>query len=311
MTLLKVSTETLQVIREQLIALHARIPLKLWMVTAVNGDDWDVVCAHNQGYPVKEGQTFPWKESFCCRMMLNEGPQFASNVADCEAYRNAPIGKKLPIRAYIGIPLYGEGHRFIGTLCGIDPTPDVVGIRAGEALVRQTAETIGRLLSMEHKLAHAESRVLQVEGHALRDEMTHLLNRRGWNKLLMETGTAQPDEVHSIVMVDLDNLKSLNDLSGHAAGDKLIIKTARVLSASMRGSDVVARLGGDEFGVLLQHIYPRQAQDIAARLTAEMAEAGVTATVGFASTPPQPSVAAAVEAADQMLVALKRNRAAL
>jgi len=59
------------------------------------------------------------------------------------------------------------------------------------------------------------------------------------------------------------------------------------------------------------NMYIRQAQDIAARLSAEMVEAGVTATVGFASTPPQPSVAAAVEAADQMLVALKRNRAAL
>lgn len=308
MTQLNVSAETLQVIREQLVVLHARIPLKLWMVTTVSGDDWDVVCAHNQGYPVKEGQTFPWKESFCCRMMLNEGPQFASNAETCEAYRNAPIGKQLTIRAYIGIPLYGEGHRFIGTLCGIDPQPDVVGIRAGEGLVRQTAEIIGRLLSMEHKLANAQSRVLQVEDHALRDEMTGLLNRRGWNKLLLESGVAQGQAVHSVVMADLDNLKALNDLSGHAAGDGLIIKAAQILSASMRGGDVVARLGGDEFGLLLQNVYPRQMLDITARLTAEMAEAGVAATLGFASTPPQPSLTAAIEVADQMLIAEKRKR---
>lgn len=308
MTRPEISTETMNVIREQLAALYLRIPLKLWMVTGVKGDDWTVICAHNRGYPVEEGQTFAWKDSLCCRMMANEGPQFASNVKDCDAYRDAPIGKRLAIRAYVGIPLYGEGNRFIGTLCGIDADPEVVGIRAGEGLVRQTADIVSRLLSMEYKLAQAQSRALEIEDRAMRDEMTGLLNRRGWNRLLTQTAAPADKSVHAVVVIDLDNLKSVNDDSGHAAGDALITEAARVLSTSMRGHDVVARLGGDEFGVLLRNVYPRHADDITTRLVKEMVDADVAATVGSASMPPQPSLTAAIEAADQMLIASKRQR---
>ena len=308
MTSPEISRETMRVIREQLAALYMRIPLKLWMVTGVKGDDWTVLCAHNQGYPVEEGQTFVWKDSLCCRMMANEGPQFASNVQDCDAYRGAPIGKQLAIRAYVGIPLYGEGNRFIGTLCGIDADPEVVGIRAGEGLVRQTADIVSRLLSMEHMVAQAQSRAQEIEDSAMRDEMTGLLNRRGWNRLLKQTAAPTDKSVHAVIVVDLDNLKSINDDSGHAAGDQLIANAARLLSASMRGQDVVARLGGDEFGVLLRNVYPRHADDISARLTKEMAAAAVAATTGFASMPPQYSLIATIEAADQMLIASKRQR---
>lgn len=308
MTKPKISSETMNVIRAQLAALYMRIPLKLWMVTGVIGDDWTVICAHNQGYPVEEGQTFAWKDSLCCRMMANEGPQFASNVQDCNAYRDAPIGKQLVIRAYIGIPLYGEDNRFIGTLCGIDADPEVVGIRAGEGLVRQTADIVSRLLSMEHKLAQAQSQALEIEDKAMRDEMTGLLNRRGWNRLLKQTAAPADKSVHAVVVIDLDNLKSVNDDSGHAAGDALIAEAARVLSASMRGHDVVARLGGDEFGVLLRNVYPRHADDISARLVKEMVAASVAATIGVASMPPQHSLIATTEAADQMLIASKRQR---
>ena len=308
MTKPEISTETMNVIREQLAALYMRIPLKLWMVTGVKDDDWTIICAHNRGYPVEEGQTLAWKDSLCCRMMANEGPQFASNVEDCDAYRDAPIGKQLAIRAYVGIPLYGEGNRFIGTLCGIDADPEVVGIRAGEGLVRQTADIVSRLLSMEHKLAQAQSRALEVEDSSMRDEMTGLLNRRGWNRLLKQTAAPTDKSVHAVVVVDLDNLKSVNDSSGHAAGDQLIAKAARVLAASMRGHDVVARLGGDEFGVLLRNVYPRHADDISARLAKEMVAADVAATIGFASMPPKRSLIATIEAADQMLIASKRQR---
>ena len=309
MTKLKISNETVRLIREQLEALSMRIPLKVWMVTSVSDDDWEVVYAHNRGYPVAEGQVFPWQDSFCCRMMANEGPQFASNSKDCEAYRNAPVAKILPITIYVGVPLYGEGNRFIGTLCGLDPQPEVVGIRSGEGLVKRTADVISKLLSMELKLATIQSRALQVEDIAWRDEMTGLLNRRGWNRLVEATSSAPDKYVHAVVMLDLDKLKLVNDVQGHAAGDKLIIATARVLSSSMRGDDVVARLGGDEFGILLRGLYPRHAGDIAERLATELAAADISATMGFASMPPKQSIEAAMEAADQMLIARKKKRA--
>ena len=311
MTKPQISLETTRLIREQLEALSTRIPLKVWMVTMFSGHEWEVVYAHNRGYPIEEGNVFPWKDSFCCRMMANEGPQFASNALACEAYRNAPLAKALPITIYIGVPLYGDGNRFIGTLCGLDPLPELIGIRSGEPLVRATANVIAKLLSMEHKLADIQSRELQIADIACRDEMTGLLNRRGWNRLVEETAPAADQHVHAVLMLDLDKLKSVNDLHGHAAGDRLIIDTARLLSASMRGDDVVARMGGDEFGILLRGVYPRHADDIATRVTGELAAASIAATLGFASTPPQPGIEAAVEAADQMLISFNRQRVTL
>lgn len=308
MSKLKISADTGRLIREQLAALALRIPLKVWMVTRVNGNDWEVICAHNRGYPVEEGQTFVWQDSFCCRMMANEGPQFASNAADCEAYRNAPVAKILPITIYVGVPLYGEGNRFIGTLCGLDPEPEVVGIRSGEALVKRTADVVSKLLSMELKLASINSRALQAEDIAWRDDMTGLLNRRGWNRLVEDTSSAADQHVHTVVTLDLDKLKSVNDANGHAEGDKLIVATAKVLSASMRGDDVVARLGGDEFGILLRGMYPRHAEDIVTRLAAELKEANISATMGYASMPPLNSIDAALSAADQMLITRKKKR---
>ncbi len=308
MTKPQISLETTLLIRQQLEALATRIPLKIWMVTTVTGDEWEVVYAHNRGYPVEEGNVFSWRDSFCCRMMANEGPQFASDAQACEAYRNAPVAKVLPISIYIGVPLYGDGNRFIGTLCGLDPLPELIGIRAGDSAVRATANVIAKLLSMEQKLAAIQSRELQIADIAFRDDMTGLLNRRGWNRLVEETAPAGEQHVHAVLMLDLDKLKSVNDVDGHATGDRLIVDTARVLSASMRGDDVVARMGGDEFGILLRGVYPRHADDIATRITAELATAGIAATLGCASTPPLPGIEAAVEAADQMLISLKRQR---
>ena len=306
--MLNISHQTESVIRDQLEGLSRRVPLQVWMVTAVKDDEWKVVYAHKRSYPVVEGQVFNWQDSFCCRMMANEGPQFASNAADCEAYRNSPIAKIIPITIYVGIPIYGDGNRFFGTLCGLDPLPAVAGIRSSEALIRRTADIIGKLLSMEHKLAKMDLRIKSVKGIAWRDEMTGLLNRRGWNRIVGKTDPAAETRVHAVLILDLDKLKSVNDEHGHAAGDKLIMDAANILAQSMRGEDIVARLGGDEFGILLQDVYPRQVDDIVQRIGDELAAAKIAATIGFASSPPHASIADATEEADQMLIEEKKQR---
>ena len=306
--MLKISHQTESVIRDQLEELSRRVPLQVWMVTTVSDGEWKIVYAHNRGYSIVEGQVFDWQGTFCCRMMANEGPQFASNAQDCEAYRNSPIGKTLPITIYVGVPIYGDGNQFFGTLCGLDPQPAVAGIRSSEARVRRTADIIGKLLSMEHKLAKIESATHSVEGIAWRDEMTGLLNRRGWNRIVEKADAVTQGRVHAVVMLDLDKLKRVNDEKGHAAGDKLIVDGANVLAQSMRGDDVVARMGGDEFGLLLQDVYPRQLDDIVERIGNELATAKIAATIGYASSPPYASIALATEAADQMLIGEKKQR---
>src|SRR6185369_9641446 len=70
----------------------------------------------------------------------------------------------------------------------------------------------------------------------------------------------------AMLFVDVDGLKAVNDKLGHNAGDKALIKIARLLVASVRKADFVARLAGDEFGILLEHADELSAWKMALRV---------------------------------------------
>lgn len=87
---------------------------------------------------------------------------------------------------------------------------------------------------------------------SLRDELTGLYNRRGMLELanLQQSRAQRERQILAVIMMDLDGLKSINDLFGHADGDLAIRTFGQVLQEGFRTSDVVARLGGDEFAGL-------------------------------------------------------------
>ena len=92
----------------------------------------------------------------------------------------------------------------------------------------------------------------QVHRLSLTDELTGLLNRRGFHLLAgqaLKTARRVMAEM-SLVYIDLDGLKRVNDAHGHQAGDSMIVDTAQLLKATFRESDLIARLGGDEFTIL-------------------------------------------------------------
>ncbi len=87
------------------------------------------------------------------------------------------------------------------------------------------------------------------------DELTGLWNRRHFFSV-GESTTARArryGEEFSVLMIDADDFKGINDEFGHAAGDEVLRRIARALGESFRESDVVARLGGEEFGIILPH----------------------------------------------------------
>jgi diguanylate cyclase (GGDEF)-like protein len=95
------------------------------------------------------------------------------------------------------------------------------------------------------------AQVLRLSG--IRDPLTRLANRgyfyeRAHQELMRTARSGRPS---TVVMLDLDHFKRVNDAYGHAAGDLVLRKFASVLRASMRASDLVARLGGEEFAMLL------------------------------------------------------------
>ncbi len=104
-------------------------------------------------------------------------------------------------------------------------------------------------------VAQAEERVRikYLEGLSVTDELTGLLNRRGFlAQLDRALAAARRGGPHGVLMIcDLDGFKAINDEYGHLIGDEALCQTASLLARNIRRADTVARLGGDEFAVLL------------------------------------------------------------
>lgn len=113
------------------------------------------------------------------------------------------------------------------------------------------------LTEAERIIERQKERIRQLEDMALTDELTGLLNRRGFTLALQrELSLARRDVNASgvLIMIDLDGFKSVNDLWGHSVGDDYLQAVAHALLGDVRSTDIVARLGGDEFVVMFTHM---------------------------------------------------------
>ncbi len=131
-----------------------------------------------------------------------------------------------------------------------------------------------------------ERREITFERASLLDDLTGLLNRRGFMARSLQL--CAPGEAVALLALDLDFFKKVNDLHGHAAGDRFLVMFAEVLRGNVRSSDVVARIGGEEFGILLPRASAEGALDTAERIrhafrrtSAELNMAGVAGTVSI------------------------------
>ena len=106
---------------------------------------------------------------------------------------------------------------------------------------------------------------------AMHDVLTGLLNRRSLEETLNRSiARAKRGNISSLLYMDLDNFKDVNDTLGHSAGDKVLITLTGILKEALRTEDIVFRLGGDEFAVLLEGIDGKEALLAAERLRASV-----------------------------------------
>lgn len=281
--------------------LNSRFGFDLWMITRVEGDDWIVLQAKDEGYGVKAGDVFRWMDSFCSLMVLGRGPRIAPSSNAVPAYAAAPIGQQVKIAAYVGIPLLKADGGLFGTLCAIDPTPQPEAIAQEQPLIELLGTLLSIIMQNELLLVEETRRGERAEAEALTDGLTGLYNRRGWDRLLAaeEERCRRFGHPAFIVCLDLDGLKSLNDSQGHAAGDLLIQHTASVLRSTVRLQDVVARLGGDEFAILGVETDHFGAEALKARLQTALKDENIEASVGLAMRQPASGLQDAWEKADQ------------
>ena len=290
--------------------LHRRLGLRLWMVTRVQGDDWIVLQAEDHGYDVKDGAVFRWTDSFCSRMVRGEGPRIAPRSDAIPAYASAPIGRQVKIGAYIGIPLLGVDGDLFGTLCAIDPEAQPETLVQERELVEVIGNLLGSLLRTEMQFAEQIRLAERVRAESLTDPLTGLYNRRGWNELIAreEERCRRHGNAAGVVVLDLDELKIVNDSLGHAAGDELIRRTSALLKRVLRSQDVAARTGGDEFSVLAIECVPTAAEALLRRLRAALDGEGISASIGLAMRHPGRGLQAAWDEADGAMYAEKKLR---
>lgn len=225
--------------------LQERVGFSLWMITRVEGENWIVLQAEDRGYSISSGKVFNWCESFCSEMVKGNAPRIAPDSRAVAAYANAPIGKAVPIKAYIGWPLHNADGSLFGTLCAIDPEPQ-------PELIVQEAKLIDMHVSMLNTILQAELEIealkrlserLMLEAHT--DALTGLPNRRAWNEVLAreEERCKRYGHPAAIISMDLNGLKRVNDTCGHSAGDAMIVRAAKILHKTAREADLAARVG--------------------------------------------------------------------
>lgn len=123
-----------------------------------------------------------------------------------------------------------------------------------------------------HSVEDVAQMMAAKEAEAETDTLTGVLNRRGWNRQV-ETLSSLCDREEkplSVLYIDVDKFKKINDDWGHDVGDQVLVFIAGSLKDSCRKSDVVARLGGDEFALLLPFTDKLGSEEIRARVTGIM-----------------------------------------
>ena len=196
-----------------------------------------------------------------------------------------------------------------------------LGLLAGVLLLAVVALLLRRMGQANARL-HSSNAKLKVATE--RDPLTGLANRRHFQAVMQQTAAASFEG--SLLLVDFDHFKRINDRQGHAAGDAVLVEMAQRLRAALREEDLTVRWGGEEFLVVVRRLPAEQVEALAERLLAVIGSrpvafgtdtVTVTASIGFATFPLPPACAAlpwerAIDVVDTALYLAKahgRNRA--
>ncbi len=289
--------------------LRRRVGMDRWWVLRRRGDEQVVLASLDSTGAMVVGATKPWTSTYCALMLAGEGPQASGDVAGVPRYAAIAAREAGSTSSMLTVPLPGSGGRVLGTLCAVssrvrdDLTDHLTAVRLQAGL-------LGALLEHELTTADQVRRTELAELAAHTDPLTHVANRRGWEAALRaeEDRAARYALEASVVVVDLDGLKRINDAHGHQAGDALLRRTAAVLAGQAGPLDVLARLGGDEFALILPGTASADALLLADRLTASLRAAGVEASVGVGEQHGRAGLSSAWQQADAAMYVAKREK---
>ncbi|KIL43844.1 sensor domain-containing diguanylate cyclase [Jeotgalibacillus soli] len=182
-----------------------------------------------------EGIKIDLTDSLCHLIFNSKKPVILNDIDKDEAAKQIPVVSEANIRSYLGVPIFLKDGELFGTLCAVD------------SKLSSFSEKDVQILE---KLAYFFSYVLELEKLAMHDGLTELYNRN-----FFESVIAQSIQYGTIMLLDLDGFKSVNDQYGHETGDEVIKKVADCIKKIVFEDDYAIRMGGDEFVIFFSNVY--------------------------------------------------------
>lgn len=197
--------------------------------------------------------------SFCTHAIQRDAPFVINDANSDDRFAESPLVTGDPgISFYAGVPIKTPDGQNIGTLCAVDTIPREID-SAQIAILQDLARLVTDSLELRH--------IAMVDG------LTGAHTRRSFD-ILLEREMYRADRYKkalSLVMLDIDHFKAVNDKHGHPAGDAVLRSIAETCQATLRDADVFARLGGEEFAILLPSSDLAGATELAERLRMKIA----------------------------------------
>ncbi|GAB4418942.1 MAG: histidine kinase N-terminal 7TM domain-containing protein [Anaerolineales bacterium] len=300
------SSEAVDRILEQLSRV---IPFDSASVQLLRENEMEIVGGRGWDNPKEVlGIRFPYPADNPNTVVLQTGQPYLLGDARSAYAIFREAGPHSHIRSWLGIPLTIHGE-VIGLLA-IDSKE--LNFFTEEHL--QTASTFASHVAIALNNAHLFE---EVQNMALTDALTGLYNRRGLFGIgqIEFSRALRAQEDFSVIMLDLDHFKQINDTYGHPVGDKVLKELADIIAHSVRGTDIAGRYGGEEFVICLSGTGAKGAKELAERLRKEVKKKhfgfnghNITISLGVASyNQNNPNLETLIARADQALYAAKHN----
>ena len=254
--------------------------------------------------------TLPRSESLCTMVIAENSEVVIEDLKAEPALAGHPVVEAGIWGFYAGVPLRGEHGHVIGTLC-------IVNAKAGapEAFKTDVLHDLAAISSHELILAQRNAELYRQTNT---DALTGLANRRMFDSELTRTlrRSRRTGGEASLLVIDLDHFKEVNDTAGHPAGDAALAAFASVLKPiARRPDDLAARIGGEEFALVLSGTDAPGAETVALSLLDALADAGIahpkrgrlTTSIGAAALQPGDDVGTWFTRADRALYAAKAD----
>ncbi len=270
---------------------HFELPYGI--ISHVTGGSYSIIHAHSPNGELVPGTVFELEDTYCAITLEADSPVEATHLSQ-SVFCEQPHHRVFALETYIGAPILVDGVVY-GTINFTAPDVRKREFSPSDLqIIRQFADWIGNEIARQRDHLALMSAKMNLERVASIDDLTQIFNRRAF----LECATREVQRYRrtrrpfTVVMMDIDKFKQINDLYGHAVGDIVLRKFADTVSASLRSVDIFGRVGGEEFCVILNETDIEDALQICDRLRKTIIEESqhedvaqtVTCSMGLATT---------------------------